>query len=115
MRLTCRWALGCYALIASCSQPPVSEKQAAHGDDWLQEAPAFASPSWPHADSRLVSEPVSKPAGFGQHRIVIDPGHGAPGNDGSVSAYCEPEGRSNLRVARDFAPGSPKRARLLSA
>jgi len=50
----------------------------------------------------LTSEPRFD-AGFGKRRILIDPGHGAPGNTGNRSAFCRDEQDFTLSLALDVA------------
>ena len=57
-------------------------------------------PEWPDAD--VVALDLAVPDGFGTHRVFIDPGHGAPGNPGNTSSYCESEQDVMLSVAEDL-------------
>jgi N-acetylmuramoyl-L-alanine amidase len=43
------------------------------------------------------------PAGFGLRRILVDPGHGAPGNAGNRSSHCVDEQDFTLRAAHALA------------
>ena len=47
--------------------------------------------------------PYRVPDGFGRRKIVVDPGHGAPGNKGNVSAWCQDEQDFTLSLARHLA------------
>lgn len=54
---------------------------------------------WP-GDRAALSRPVAIfPPGFGVARVMIDPGHGAPGNRGNSSAFCVDEQDTTLDVA----------------
>lgn len=63
------------------------------------EASWTAEPAWPDPDAPLwrlapVVHTRDRPA-----RILLDPGHGAPGNDGNTGVYCQKEGAEMLRIA----------------
>jgi N-acetylmuramoyl-L-alanine amidase len=69
--------VGGAALWARDERPPVVEQVAENG--------------WPLDAAVLSHAALRAPAGFGQRRIFIDAGHGAEGNSGNRSAYCEDE------------------------
>ncbi|GDX79778.1 hypothetical protein LBMAG42_15890 [Deltaproteobacteria bacterium] len=59
--------------------------------------PTPAAPTWPAAGAPLqVLPPLS--AGARPVRLVIDAGHGAPGNSGNTSVRCEAEADFTRRV-----------------
>lgn len=78
-------------LIAACSRAPagVPPPEAAPAPA-LAEVPMPPPPAWPAAGAPLqaVSAP---PPGETALRVVIDAGHGAPGNLGNTSVRCERE------------------------
>src|SRR5690606_12162910 len=59
------------------------------------------APAWP--DVRLTTAPWTAPAGFGVRRVLLDAGHGAAGNSGNLSAFCEREEDFTLELAADLA------------
>lgn len=58
--------------------------------------------TWPSAHARLSGEAPEFPADFGVRRVLVDPGHGAPGNSGNLSAYCVDEQDFTLELAEDL-------------
>ena len=64
---------------------------------------AAQPPRWPDARVELHSPAAALPAGFGKYRILVDPGHGAEGNSGNSSAFCEDEQDFTLRVGLELA------------
>jgi N-acetylmuramoyl-L-alanine amidase len=58
---------------------------------------------WPEEGSSVSVVPYRIPDGFGSRKIVVDPGHGAPGNKGNVSAWCQDEQDFTLSIARHLA------------
>lgn len=58
---------------------------------------------WPSPRAALSVEPAHFPEGFGVRRVFIDAGHGAEGNRGNLSSFCEEEQDFTLRVARHVA------------
>lgn len=60
-------------------------------------APAPPTPTWPAAGAPLLVLPPV-PAGARPVRLVIDAGHGAPGNSGTTSVRCEAEADFTRRV-----------------
>lgn len=53
-------------------------------------------PVWPSADAPLWT--LAPRLAPGRHRVVIDPGHGAPGNDGNTGVLCQKEADEMLRI-----------------
>jgi N-acetylmuramoyl-L-alanine amidase len=60
---------------------------------------SVATPQWPDDAVKLQVQPVQFPAGFGVVRVYVDAGHGAQGNKGNLSSWCEDEQDFTLRVA----------------
>jgi N-acetylmuramoyl-L-alanine amidase len=60
-------------------------------------------PRWPDPAAKLTVAPLEPPLGVGVRRIFLDAGHGAPGNAGNSSAYCELEQDFTASLARDVA------------
>ena len=56
---------------------------------------------WPEARPRAL--PGDFPPGFGVRRVVLDPGHGAPGNSGNKNAFCRDEQSFTLELAEELA------------
>jgi N-acetylmuramoyl-L-alanine amidase len=54
---------------------------------------------WPGERATLAAPAANIPPGFGVARVVIDPGHGAPGNRGNLSSFCVDEQDAMLDVA----------------
>jgi N-acetylmuramoyl-L-alanine amidase len=61
------------------------------------------APGWPEAGAPLISTAPRFDSGVGKRRILIDPGHGAPGNAGNRSALCRDEQDFTLSLALDVA------------
>jgi N-acetylmuramoyl-L-alanine amidase len=55
-----------------------------------------AAPEWPSAGAPLFTLAPRVPPG--RHRVVLDPGHGAPGNDGNTGVLCQKEAVEMLRI-----------------
>lgn len=72
------------------------EHRVARGDEPL-------AARWPEPGHRLRPLPNARAARAGAHRIALDPGHGAAGNPGNVSARCESEQDFTLWLARELA------------
>jgi len=66
----------------------------------VQHDPVDAA--WPSDAARLSASAAEYPASFGHRRVLIDPGHGAPGNTGNRSAYCIDEQDFTLELAEDL-------------
>ncbi len=67
----------------------------------LASAAAAEAPTWPAPGAALQPfevSPLEAPL-----RVYVDPGHGAPGNEGAQTVRCEPEQGINLRVSRHLA------------
>ena len=80
------------ALLLACAAPPPTPAAPS-----LPEAP-LPPPRWPAAGAALVLlPPPTDPAGR-PRRVVIDAGHGAPGNLGNTSVRCEREADFTLRT-----------------
>ena len=58
---------------------------------------------WPSPRAALSVEEARFPEGFGLRRVFVDAGHGAEGNTGNLSSFCEDEEDFTLRVARHLA------------
>jgi N-acetylmuramoyl-L-alanine amidase len=56
---------------------------------------------WP--DAKLHPATATIPVNFGTRRVVVDPGHGAPGNTGNKNAFCRDEQSFTLALAEDLA------------
>jgi N-acetylmuramoyl-L-alanine amidase len=54
---------------------------------------------WPGERAALTVAAAAFPPGFGVARVMIDPGHGAPGNRGNSSSFCVDEQDAMLAVA----------------
>jgi N-acetylmuramoyl-L-alanine amidase len=54
---------------------------------------------WPADRASLSLLAPAFPASFGVARVVIDPGHGAPGNRGNTSCFCADEQDTTLALA----------------
>lgn len=65
--------------------------------------PEEASTAWPSPAARLTPLAVTYPPDFGVRRIFIDAGHGAPGNPGNTSCFCEKEQDYTLFAARELS------------
>lgn len=83
-------------LALSCSPPPAEPPPAANAQ--LQ----LGAPRWPAAGAPLRIVDWS-PVGGEVWRVFIDPGHGAPGNDGNTGVNCQVEGEQTLRFAEGLA------------
>lgn len=90
--------------IASCSllqgeadtaAPPVAVVSS-------REKPA-PPPAWPSSGAALSAPALEVPAGFGKRRVYVDAGHGAKGNEGTVSVACKLEQDFTLEVASHLA------------
>lgn len=60
---------------------------------------AEVAPTWPAAGAPLTVLDTVFPDGWVPARLVIDPGHGALGNDGNTSVRCEAEQDFTRRTA----------------
>ncbi|MBW2459174.1 MAG: N-acetylmuramoyl-L-alanine amidase [Deltaproteobacteria bacterium] len=67
----------------------------------LSAAPSAAG--WPAPEAAISAPGVAIPAGFGTHRIFVDPGHGAEGNTGNRSAFCRDEQDFTMGLATQLA------------
>jgi N-acetylmuramoyl-L-alanine amidase len=77
--------------LAACGADPAPVARAR-----APEAEAPGPAIWPDVGAPLWRlAPVIAP---GHHRVVIDPGHGAPGNDGNTGVLCQREADEMLRV-----------------
>lgn len=56
-------------------------------------------PVWPAAGAPLIDVDAGFPATWTPARLLIDPGHGAPGNDGTTTIRCEAEQEFTRRTA----------------
>ncbi|MFT3770712.1 MAG: N-acetylmuramoyl-L-alanine amidase [Minicystis sp.] len=54
---------------------------------------------WPGERAALAAPAAAFPPGFGVARVMLDPGHGAPGNRGNSSCFCADEQDTMLDVA----------------
>jgi N-acetylmuramoyl-L-alanine amidase len=54
---------------------------------------------WPGAEAVLTAEEATFPPGSGVLKVMIDPGHGAPGNRGNSSCFCVDEQDAMLDLA----------------
>lgn len=54
---------------------------------------------WPSERAALLTLPPAIPESFGVARVVLDPGHGAPGNRGNSSCFCVEEQQTTLALA----------------
>lgn len=59
--------------------------------------------TWPAAGAKLRVRALPGPDGRPKRRVLLDPGHGAPGNTGNRSAFCVDEQDFSLGLARDLA------------
>ena len=59
--------------------------------DATPPAEHLAPNGWPAAQGQLSVAALDSPPNFGQRRVYLDAGHGAEGNSGNRSAYCEDE------------------------
>jgi N-acetylmuramoyl-L-alanine amidase len=66
-------------------------------------SPAPSASAWPNPAARLTAPKVTYPPDFGVQRLYIDAGHGAPGNPGNTSCFCEKEQDYTLFAARELA------------
>ncbi|UQA56742.1 N-acetylmuramoyl-L-alanine amidase [Polyangium aurulentum] len=65
---------------------------------------AIPPPRFPDLAAPPLTPPALLfPAVFGLRRVLVDPGHGAPGNAGNRSSYCIDEQDFTLRAARALA------------
>lgn len=83
-------ALAAAALAWSASRPPVHRAAAAEPADPTR---------WPGERATLAAPAPAFPPSFGMARVVVDPGHGAPGNRGNSSCFCVDEQDAMLDVA----------------
>ncbi len=58
---------------------------------------------WPGPEARLQAPVVQFPEGFGVFRVVVDPGHGAKGNTGNLSSFCEDEQDFTMALGEELA------------
>ncbi len=58
--------------------------------------------AWPAPAAPLQHIPLLRVASHSRMRVFIDAGHGAPGNEGALSAWCEREQDFTARVAEDL-------------
>jgi len=63
------------------------------------DAPSVATTGWPSPSFQLHPKAPVFPDGFGMRRVYVDAGHGAEGNTGNLSAFCEDEQDFTLRAA----------------
>lgn len=89
--------------IAACGVPEVVEAVVA-------PPPEPPPPVWPDSRSPLFTLAPKLPRG--RHRVVLDPGHGAPGNDGNTGALCQKEADEMLAVAHRVAGALAHRGAL---
>lgn len=85
------------AAVLGCAPPELDAIPAAVAD------PEPVLHAWPHPDALLTATELVFPDGFGTKRVYVDAGHGAKGNSGATSAYCEAEQDMTLRVAEGLA------------
>lgn len=64
--------------------------------------PLLVLAAWPAADAKLTVLPLP-PAATAKLKVLVDAGHGAPGNTGNVGCHCQAEADFTLRVARHLA------------
>ncbi len=71
---------------------------------WVGEKVAPPDPAkWPGPLAPLRSPDVVFPENFGPFKVFLDPGHGAEGNTGNFSSYCEDEQDFTLAIAQELA------------
>lgn len=58
---------------------------------------------WPDSSETLRMLSPAFPESFGHKTIFLDAGHGAPGNEGNLSAACLREAEVTLRLSEDLA------------
>lgn len=58
---------------------------------------------WPGPAARLQEPVVAFPEGFGVFRVVVDPGHGAEGNTGNLSSFCQDEQDFTMALGEELA------------
>jgi N-acetylmuramoyl-L-alanine amidase len=59
--------------------------------------------TWPADAAVLRAAEPTFPPGFGRRRVLLDAGHGAPGNTGNRSAFCVDEQDFTRSLAEDVA------------
>ncbi len=93
----------------ACAADPASPLPA-----MAETPPAVTAPptvaKWPAPDAKLTLLPP--PAQARPHRVLVDAGHGAVGNDGNTSARCEKESVFTLRTQDAIASRLAKVAGL---
>ena len=62
-------------------------------------ATALDPHAWPAEEATLTRPAPTFAAGSGPVRVMIDPGHGAPGNHGNTGSFCVEEQDAMLQVA----------------
>jgi len=70
---------------------------------WWRQSAQQTVQGWPSPGTALSTERPQFPDAFGHRRIFVDAGHGADGNRGNLSSFCEDEQDFTLRVARHLA------------
>lgn len=66
--------------------------------------PEMAWPAWPAEGARLFVAAPYTPPRWSRRRVMIDPGHGEPDNEGNTSVVCEKEADEMLRIAAGVVP-----------
>lgn len=86
--------LGTLLLLAACrlepQVPPIAPVL----------VPERSVPTWPAPGAQLLLLAPGIPGTWHERRVVIDPGHGAPGNFGNTNTDCRKEGDEMWRVAQ---------------
>jgi N-acetylmuramoyl-L-alanine amidase len=88
-------------LLVACAvrepDPPI-----ARPDPFADQGPP--APIWPARGAPLGLVPLAVPAAWKPPRVLLDPGHGAEGNLGTMSSSCEHEAVFTARTATALVP-----------
>ncbi|MCB9684019.1 MAG: N-acetylmuramoyl-L-alanine amidase [Alphaproteobacteria bacterium] len=89
-----------WTFLLACTAPPPEPLPARPG---LIVPPPAAEARWPQLGAPIRRDPPVFPEGFGQHVVMVDPGHGTGGNQGAISCWCTEESAYTLRASRALA------------
>lgn len=88
---------GALALLGSFRTPLVRDLKRL-----VSPTPADDPTQWPNDAAKLRLLDPDVPKDFGTFRVFLDPGHGAKGNTGNVSSYCQDEQDFTLALAKEL-------------
>ncbi|MCA9488818.1 MAG: N-acetylmuramoyl-L-alanine amidase, partial [Myxococcales bacterium] len=89
-----------WTFLLACTAPPPEPLPPQPG---LSVPPVASDARWPALGAPIRGQPPTFPEGFGQHVVMVDPGHGTGSNQGAISCWCTEESVYTMRASRALA------------